>query len=76
MEDVSHTGRNVTDEYRFAVLRYPHYVVVEVVRCVPRGLHPYYTLCLCGVLILLYTVGNPAVPSSVEAYAIVRLTRA
>ena len=76
VEDVSHTGCNVTDEYRFAVLRYPHYVVVEVVRCVPCGLRPYYTLCLCGILKLSYTVGNPAVLSSVEMHAIVRLTRA
>jgi hypothetical protein len=51
-------------------------VVVEVVRCVPYGLHPYYTLCLPSDLKLSHTVGNPAVPSSVVVYAIVRLTRA
>ena len=50
VEDVSHTGCNVTDEYRLAVLLYPHYVVVEVVRCVPCGLHPYYIIYLCRVL--------------------------
>ena len=50
VEDVSYTGCNVTYEYRVSVLRYPHYVVVEVVRCVPCGLHPYYTLCFCDVL--------------------------
>lgn len=76
VEDVSHTGCNVTDEYRLAVLRYPHYVVVEVVRCVPCSLHPHDTPCPCGGLKLSYTAGNPAVLSSVEMYAIVRLTRA
>ena len=44
VEDGLHTVGNLSRQYRVAVLRYPHYVVVEVVRCVPCGLHPYYTL--------------------------------
>ena len=44
VEDGSHTVRDLAFEYRLAVLRQPHYVVVEVVGRVPCGLHPYYTL--------------------------------
>ena len=44
VEDGSHTVRDLVDEYRLAVLRQPHYVVVEVVGRVPCGLHPRCTL--------------------------------
>ncbi len=35
-----------------ARLREPHYVVVEVVGCVPCGLHPCYTLWSCQANVL------------------------
>ena len=44
VEDGSHTVGDLVDEYRLAVLRQPHYVVVEVVGRVPCGLHPRCTL--------------------------------
>ncbi len=44
VEDGPHTVSDLVDEYRVAVLRQPHYVVVEVVGRMPCGLHPYHTL--------------------------------
>ena len=44
VEDGFHTVGNFLRQYRVAVLREPHYVVVEVVGCVPCGLHLWYTL--------------------------------
>ena len=52
VEDGSHTVGDLVDEYRLAVLRQPHYVVVEVVGRVPCGLHPCCILWFAGVLIL------------------------
>jgi hypothetical protein len=60
VEDGFHTVGNLSRQYRVAVLREPHYVVVEVVGCVPCVLHPCYTLWSCHGKYLAKTVGNPA----------------
>ncbi|ERG96695.1 MAG: hypothetical protein J07HQW2_03178 [Haloquadratum walsbyi J07HQW2] len=56
VEDGSDTTGDLVDEYRVAVLRQPHYVVVEVVGRVSCGLHPSYTLW--GHRMLLLTVNR------------------
>lgn len=44
VEDGSHTVSDLVDQYRVAVLRQPHYVVVEIISRVPCGLHLRYIL--------------------------------
>lgn len=41
VEDGSHTVGNLVNQYGLSALRQPHYVVLEVVGCVPCGVHPY-----------------------------------
>ncbi len=56
VEDGSDTTGDLVDEYRVAVLRQPHYVVVEGVGRVSCGLHPCYTPW--GHRILILTVNR------------------